>query len=326
MPWLPRRRSDRLEDLSLRQLFRRYRRTDLAYGDGTDPHARAEEADRIAVEALRRDPGDSAMWFDRGLLAKWRRDWDAAQDHSAAALDLTPAGKREGQPAAWNLGIAATARRDWSTARAAWAAFGIDLPGEPDEPIEADLGPAPVRLNPAPRFVGQRQLEIDGRTWDTEVVWGARLDPTRIRLVSVPLPESGHRCGDVVLHDGDPRGTREMNGDEYPVFDEIQLWERSPHPTLSIRVQAADGDVQALLDELDAAGLTAEDWTRQVRVLCRACSEGSPGPHSHPPAEPAGGERRIGVSGEPAQVEALVDSWRRRDDGRDAGELTVELE
>jgi DNA-binding CsgD family transcriptional regulator len=39
-------------------------------------------------------------------------------------------------------------------------------------PIEADFGPSPVRLNAEPRFVGEEPTVIDGRTWDTEVVWG----------------------------------------------------------------------------------------------------------------------------------------------------------
>jgi hypothetical protein len=63
-----------------------------------------------------------------------------------------------------------------------------------------------------------------------------------------------------------------------------------------------------------------------VRILCRACSEGSPEGHSHPFGEPAGSERRIGISGSPAEVEPIVEAWRRRGNGRDATEVTVELE
>jgi len=87
---------------------------------------------------------------------------------------------------------------------------------------------------------------VDGRSWDTEVVWGVRLDPARIRIQNVPLPSSGHRFGDVVLHDGDPSGTRVLDGQEVPVFDEILLRERSPVPTCGVAV-TAPADVEAVL-------------------------------------------------------------------------------
>jgi hypothetical protein len=93
----------------------------------------------------------------------------------AAAL-----GGAEGDPAWWNLGIAATALRRWDAARDAWRRFGIQVPDGTGE-LQMDLGPAPVRLDP------------DGRA---EVVWGRRVDPARIVVINVPTPESGHRWGD----------------------------------------------------------------------------------------------------------------------------------
>lgn len=130
-----------------------------------------------------------------GCMPKWRRDWWASVEYNRTALDRLTLEHREGEPAAWNLGIAATALREWPTARLAWSAFGISLPDGPDEqsPIEADFGQAPVRLNAEPRFAGEAPLVLDGRTWDTEVVWGRRLCPTRIRIENVPTPVSGHR-------------------------------------------------------------------------------------------------------------------------------------
>ena len=183
-----------------------------------------------------------------------------------------------------------------------------------------------MRLNPAPRYVEQRQLEIEGGTWDTEVVWGVRLDPARIQLVSVPLPGSGHRHGDVVLHDGEPHGSRQLGDEEVAVFDEIELWERSPRPTVSVGVQTpAEEDVEELLRDLEETGLAGEDWTASVRMLCQACSEGSPGCHSHP-VEADGEERRLGVSGDPEDVDRVLSAWRDRAPGRSATEVVVELE
>src|SRR5688572_650560 len=94
----------------------------------------------------------------------------------------------------WNAGIAATALEDWEAARYAWKACGIEVP-DGDGAIEMDIGRAPIRLNPA----GQ-----------AEVVWCTRIDPCRARIESVPLRASGRRHGDLVLHDGEPRGKRKL--------------------------------------------------------------------------------------------------------------------
>ena len=317
---------DRLEDLTDRQLARAYRSVGLGDGAAPDAEQRAALADRIAAEALRRDPQDGTMWFDRALLAKWRRDWAAAHEHGVRALDLVPADRREGEPAAWNLGITATARRDWALARQCWRDFGIPVGGTGSEPITEDFGLAPVRLNPPPRFVGQAELLVDGTPGDTEVVWGTRVDPARIQLVSVPLPGSGHRHGDVVLHDGDTQGTRRLGDEEVGVFNEIELWARSPRPTLSLVVTATAGDAEQLVDALDAAGLAGEDWTTNVRMLCAACSNGSPGGHDHPGRAAVDGERTIGISGRPDDAAAVLTAWLAAGPGRAADELTVELE
>ncbi|WP_257040761.1 hypothetical protein [Streptomyces sp. TLI_55] len=77
----------------------------------------------------------------------------------------------EGDPAYWNLGIAATIQRDWATARDAWAGFGIQLPAGEGE-ITGRFGHACVRLDTG----GER-----------EVVWVERLCPTRGRVVNDEL-------------------------------------------------------------------------------------------------------------------------------------------
>ncbi|SDF51193.1 hypothetical protein SAMN05660662_2431 [Blastococcus aurantiacus] len=326
MRWF--RSSDRRPDAqSTDPLLERYQQLGFRANDDEEVDAaRAEEADRIAAELLDRDDQDRNMWFDRGMFAKWRRDWPASQDYSARSLELTPESQREEEPAAWNLGIAATARRDWATARRAWTAYGLRVGGEGDEPIEDDRGPGAVRLNPPVRYVGQRDLELDGRVWEPEVVWGLRLDPARIRIASVPLPESGHRFGDVVLHDGEPQGTRRHDGTDHPVFEEIELWERSPIPTSSVGVRAADEDVTELRHALELAELEVEDWTTEMGVLCRACSEGVVDDQDHRPHLPADGGRRLGIAGDPDVARQVVAAWVRHAAGREAGEVVVELE
>lgn len=123
-----------------------------------------------------------------------------------------------------------------------------------------ELGSAAVRLSP------------EG---EAEVVWGRRLDPARMEVLSIPLPSSGRRWGEVVLHDGVPHGERvTAAGPSYPVFDEIELWAPSPVPTWVVLLEAATEDDRDALEQLASdAGFAAEDWSSSVRLLCRACSE-----------------------------------------------------
>jgi hypothetical protein len=242
---------------------------------------------RQAVEAA---PGYEPAWFNMGLVFKQRRRWAQVLECSerAAALD-----GGEGDPAWWNLGIAATALRRWETARSAWRGFGIQIPDGAGE-LELDFGPAPVRLDP-------------GRS--DEVVWGRRVDPARIRIVNVPTPASGHRWGDIVLHDGAPNGERTWNGYVYGVFDELERWQASGMPTLQVQITVADaGGGQALTGQFEAAGYAAEDWTASVRTLCRSCSEGQPGPHDHAVHEP-GTERLFGLAAPPDVAARLLEQW-----------------
>src|SRR6266446_1566999 len=111
------------------------------------------------------------------LVHKRRRHWTDAMDCNQRAASL---GGEQGDAAWWNLGIAATALRRWDVARTAWQRFGIAVPDREGE-IVMDFGPAPVRLDPQ---------------GDGEVAWGQRIDPARLVVKNVPLPQSGHRFGD----------------------------------------------------------------------------------------------------------------------------------
>ena len=200
---------------------------------------------------------------------------------------------------------------------------------------DADLPPipAPVRLNAPPRFVGEEPLVVDGRTGGTEVVWGRRLCPARVRVVNVPAPDSGHRFGDVVLHDGDPVGTRRLDGRERGVFNEITLWERSGLSTLTATVEAPDpAAVEELSDVVAAAGGAAEDWTSSFLILCRACSEGSPDSadheHQHDEDPEAAWEpgRSVGIAADPHTVGPLLERWVAGGPGRRYADLELALE
>jgi hypothetical protein len=248
-------------------------------------------ADALA-RVVRLPGGDHRQyWFDLALAHKFRRDWPAARQAGLAAVERGV--DADGDPTWWNLGIAATALRDWALARRAWQGFGIELePG--DGPIEQDLGLTPVR--------------IEGRE-SPEVVWAQRLCPARARVVSVPLPSSGRHWGEVVLHDGVPNGTREWQGRQCPVFDEIELFEPSGTPTSTVRLDAAADDVEALLDRFVHAGWGVEEMA-DVRVLCKSCSEGHIDPsHTHERGEPG----RVLIAAPPEEIASTLAAWRSID-------------
>jgi ribosomal protein S27AE len=250
------------------------------------------EAERLYREALAMDPDLKEAWFDLGLICKWERRWEEAFDTNLRAAELE--GERAEEPAWWNLGIAATALRRWDAARRAWAVYGVDLVAG-SGPIEADLGVGPVRLNPDD---------------DAEVVWGHRIDPARMRIMSIPYPKSGHRWSDVVLHDGSPNGYREVEGQRWPVFDELMRWEPSDVPTVSASVSAeTPAAVDELLQAVDASGYAAEDWSRNVRTLCKRCSEGVVHAEHSDGELSTGHEHFIGLAAPFDVAEELIRHW-----------------
>lgn len=238
-----------------------------------------------------------AGWaFDLALAHKFLRDWPAARQAGLAAAELAP--EEPGEPAWWNLGIAATALRDWQTAREAWTRYGVDVP--PGEgPIDGRYGRTPVRIRTA-----------EGQ----EVVWCRRIDPARAEVLNVPLPGSGRRCGEIVLHDGVPAGERVSEGQTYSVFDEIELWAPSDLPVHAVALRVgSDDDLQALLEVAAADDVTAEAWDT-VTPLCAACSAGrvdEDGPHDHDLAEGPleGGRTTVGIAASLDVTNALVARW-----------------
>jgi hypothetical protein len=272
-------------------------------------------AEVLLRQLLALSPDWAAGWYDLGLIAKIRRDWAAALAANERAVTLGDG--KPGDPAAWNLGIAATARDDWPTARRAWAAYGLDLPAGTG-PIDAGLGLVPIRLNPPPRHPGQRPLLVDGSEHPAEVVWAERLSPAHAVLAQVPLPDSGHRYGDVVLHDGEPAGTRDMDGQPIPVFDELARLVPAVHATTTVTVTSpAESDTATLLDLLADAGLRGEDWTASLRAVDASCAESTPAGSADTPA--AGTwppERSVGIAGDADDAVAVLDRWAAAAAGR----------
>jgi hypothetical protein len=255
----------------------------------------AESGFRAITESSEAGPW---AWFNLGLVYKFRHDWRAAREANLRCLELQP-GHHE---ATWNLGVVATAIRDWPTARDAWRGLEIDV-GEGEGAPLTDLGPAPVRLNA-------------GADGDGEVIWGTRIDPCRLRIESIPLPDSGHRWHDVVLHDVVSRGERMFHGQPFGVFDELERMDPSSAPTHVCEIAwTDDADEAALHTEIADRNLGGEDWSRSVQMICASCSLSSV--HAHDGVEaPQVAVHRFGLAGDTQQVTDALRAWASNGDGR----------
>lgn len=269
-----------------------------------------ERANACAEAMTQAAPEVFAAWFEAGLHAKARRDWPRCRAWNARAIELFGDAERQefdgANPAAWNLGIAATALGDWSSARRAWAAYGITGIGDGAQEIDVNFGMAPIRLNPDRPSLA---LQVQPAYGETEVVWCWRRSPAHAVIASVPLPESGHRFRDVLLHDGEPKGTRRSGGRDVSVFDEIARLQESQLPTWQAQVSgASEADIDAAADLFGECGLGADNWSG-INLLCADCSHGSPGRDHHHEAPPAG-TVTLGLAGREREIAECLERWR----------------
>lgn len=242
--------------------------------------------------AAAHSPSWSVPYYNLGLVCKYQRRWTESLAFNQRAAQLHP----QDEAAWWNLGIAASALGNWSEARRAWAACGIQVPAGAGAP-DCNFGQTPLRLDPH---------------GNAEVVWAHRIDPARATLISIPLPSSPYHWGDIVLHDGAPEGSRVVDGREYPVFDVLDLLERSAFLTYVVELATSDEhairDLEDCAAEMDAA---AEHWAQSTRTLCRDCSLGTPHEHRDTDLSPA--HPHCGIAARDAQhVERIVQAWLAR--------------
>jgi len=255
---------------------------------------RLQEAAQLYRRLVELRPEGDAFHFRLGLASKYLRDWPASLQHNLRALQLC--GEHD-EGASWNAGIAATALGDWPQARRQWRSCGIDIdPGE--GPIEENFGPIGLRLNP----------------WSgSETVFARRIDPARARIANVPLPSSGHRYGDLVLHDGAQVGERHYFDHTVPVFNELQRLQASGFATFTVFVGSDSDDEIEALQRMRAPGIgLVEDWTPALRQQCLRCSYGIAHKHHRHEAgardwEP---DRSLGVAAQDeAAVRRLLEQW-----------------
>lgn len=271
-----------------------------------------EEASKLFSALIEQSPKRISYRYMAGLASKYRRDWPVSLRHNLDAIALS---EEMDEAAHWNAAIAATAQEDWATVRRLWAACGIRVP-EGEGAIVHDYGLAVTRLHP----------------WSGgETVWIRRIDPVRGRLLNVPLPESGHRFGDIVLHDGAATGHRRSEGRDYPVFNALERMIPSEFRTFVVFVRCGDETDMAALSEARAPGLGyLEDWTSSMVNYCMRCSYGTP--HRDADAHEDGhedeaapgwmSERTLGIAAQSRQtVDRLLDAWLRGEGDREVDSI-----
>jgi len=253
-------------------------------------------AEQHFLAALAIDEQDAVTNYDLALLYKYQSRWGESLRYNRRAAELNP----EDEAAWWNLGIAATALSDWATAALAWEFFGVTLDASAGLAPDLKLGSIPVRITQGDQV---------------EVLWANRLDPARAQIVSVPMPDCGVRYHDIVLIDGAPRGTRELNGQQVPVFDWLEFWQRSNYSTYVLEANISNvlaiDTLDSLIKDLE---LSVEDWASNVRLLCKACSEGTPHEHHDQEGDVVSewqAERQMGFAALNDQALAdVLDAWQ----------------
>jgi tetratricopeptide (TPR) repeat protein len=252
------------------------------------------EAIEIYNQLIKDVPDWSVPYYNLGLIYKYQNDWQKSFDLNLKSTALNS----DDDGSWWNLGIAATALKNWRIARTAWNKFGLNLEIN-DEEVNTGKWNTPIRLNP---------------NGDAEVVWAIRIDPARAFVNSIPLPQCKHRYGDLILNDGAPVGTRMVDGQEYSVFNELELLQKSEYKTFSVFVYSeSQKDLDKLFELLKVYELPNENWTSTIRILCKQCSEGTPHEvHDNQLEETVReGEFHIGIASKDLQsVEEVLEKWK----------------
>jgi hypothetical protein len=283
--WFRKRTAKREESTPAEEAYRAFKCGELVLA--------AAEFDRLVEQ----HPDRSDYAYMLGLAHKYQRNWSLSLAANLRAIELEP---EEGSR--WNAGIAATALGDWMEARRQWVACGIAVdPGE--GPIEENYGTVSLRINP----------------WaNAETLYARRIDPARAYLMNVPLPKSGYRFGDLVLHDGAKTGERQFGGKPVPVFNAMQRLQQSDFLTFAVFVSCPTAEDCDDLCDRNAPGIgLVEDWSG-MSYYCLRCSYGSP--HAHDKNLPDGDwdpERSIGVAAQSrTAVESLLAKWAEAAPGR----------
>jgi len=251
------------------------------------------QASRLFESLLQQEPGASAFHYMRGLAHKYLLDWPLCLHHNLRAIEVSDG---DDEAYHWNAAMAATALGQWDVVRRLWKDTGINIE-EGEGPIHNDFGLGVVRLTP----------------WQGgETVWVRRIDPVRARILNVPTPETGHRFGDIVLHDGASTGSRfDADGRKTHVFNELARLHPSDFQTFVVFVSCENtAELGALLEATGPGIGFAEDWTSSLVNYCLRCSYGVTHRHEKQQDAEWQRDRNLGIAAQSRlSVEKLLSDW-----------------
>src|SRR5205085_11835170 len=107
-----------------------------------------------------------------------------------------------------------------------------------------------------------------------------------------------------------------LGGRKVPVFDELELLLPSEFGTFAVTIEnASEQELEAFAESIIQHGLNGENWETDVRVICRACSEGRPFDEAHDHAEeqplaPASNFCLAIAATSEAQVNEILVAWQ----------------
>lgn len=247
-------------------------------GPGRDGEAVAAFDDALASA---RDDGH--LWFDYGLLHKWRGRFQAGYDCNLRAQ----ARLGDTRPVLWNLGICATAIGDGNVAGLCWKKLGFTAE------LNTKSGNAFVDGLPAMQL---RVLSkgsgygfggpVPEQAVAFEVVWVQPLSPCHGVVVSPTFRDAPIDYGDVVLWDGAPVTVVQGPDGPVPRFALLEILRRGDeHRLRFVALEQKAGDIEALEKALPEG---AEVFVQHERIehVCPVCASGDAlRKHEHLPPE-----------------------------------------
>ena len=202
---------------------------------------------KLYKRVIKMAPDWSAPFSFLSRIYKVRKEWQTSLHYSQKAVEHNPFDEQSWK----HLGLAATALRKWEVAKDAWRQLGYQLLASKAMPA---LSPEliTVRLNPKEH---------------PEIVIAQRVDPVRARIISIPQPSSMRGYRDLILIDSEPSGHHYLDGQRYPIFDELQYIRPSLNYTFSVILNTLErSDIDLLQQLCLKSSIGFDNWTKAYRL------------------------------------------------------------
>lgn len=234
--------------------------------------------ERAARTSIELEPESANAWYRYGLFLKTRGRFAEGVTANQRAAEL--AGTND-DATLWNLGICATGARQGALALDLWRQkLGAKLElGENGLPT-GTWHHVKVRLAARPLAT---RTSSDDSPGDEETVWVERLSPCHGRVLNPTAGELDADFGDLVLFDGSPIVTQQIQGRAVPVFPHLVTLERGGWQIFRFVALGLSADRVKTINEQLGRSAVLYSHSDSVVFLCRACADaGKVGDCGHP--------------------------------------------